>query len=253
MRTVFTLITTVFLLCNFANAQETMYFYKWGYLTDSTAVANVDSILFNRTPGKAMIADADSNVYHTITIGTQEWFRENLKTTKFNDGTAIPLISDNAAWKVLKTPGYAIYHEVFPTTAYGIHYNWYAVETYKLCPTGWHVATFEEWEILNNFLGGSDVSGGKMKTVSGGPWYEGWDGPNTGNSNSSGFFGVAAGTRGIDGAFNDWGWASRFWTEPEDSGDPTKARFKMLHSTTANLWQGSELKTAGYSVRCIKD
>lgn len=253
MRTIFTLIATAILLVNYAKAQETMYMYKLGYITDSAVISNIDSILFNRAPGKAMIADYDGNLYHTITIGTQEWFRENLKTTKLNDGTDIPKVQDNAPWAALTTPGYSVYNDVFLTTSYGIHYNWYAVETYKLCPTGWHTATFDEWETLNNFLGGSDVSGGKMKSVSGGPWYEGWDGPNTGNDNSSDFFGVAAGTRGIDGAFNDWGWASRFWTETEDPADPTKARFKMLHSTTANLWQGSELKTAGYSVRCIKD
>lgn len=253
MRTILTLIVTVILFGNFASAQESMYFYKWGYVADSITVANTDSILFTLQPGKAMVADADGNLYHTITIGTQEWFRENLKVTKFNDGEAIPLVADNAAWAALTTPGYSVYTDIFLTLPYGIHYNWYAVDTYKLCPTGWHTATWDEWETLNNFLGGSEVSGGHLKTVSGGPWYEGWDGANTGNSNSVGFFGVAAGTRAPDGTFGDWGWGSRFWAETEDDADATKAKFKMLHTNTAGLWQGTELKTSGYSVRCIKD
>ena len=256
MRTIFTLIATVILFGNYAKAQETMYMYKLGYIADSAVISNIDSILFNRAPGKAMIADYDGNLYRTVTIGTQEWFIENLKTTHFNDGVEIPNVTANAAWSALDSPAYCWYNndETLAGTPIGILYNWYTVETYKLCPTGWHTATFDEWETLNNFLGGSDVSGGKMKTIGGGAlWYENYEGGNLGASNSSNFNGLASGVRAIDGTFADMGWATRFWTETEDSGDPTKAKFKMLHGVTANLWQGTEKKTAGYAVRCIKD
>ena len=258
MRAIFTLIVAVLLCGNLAKAQDTLYIYKSGAVVDKRAVAEIDSITFYKkvVPPAETVNDIEGNVYTVLTIGTQKWFKENLKTTKFNDGVAIPNVTDNAEWAAQDSPAYSWYNNDanLAGTSHGIMYNWYAVETFKVCPTGWHCATFDEWETLNNFLGGSEVSGGAMKTVSGGTlWYENWDGANLGATNSSGFTGVPTGVRTIDGTFGDMGWATRWWTETEDEADATKGKFKMLHSTTANLWQGTELKTAGYFVRCIKD
>jgi uncharacterized protein (TIGR02145 family) len=111
------------------------------------------------------IKDVDGNIYPTIGIGSQIWMAENLKTTKYNDGTAIPLIIDEKEWEGLITPACCLYKynpDVYKTT-YGILYNSFVVSKGNLCPMGWHVPTDEEWTVLTNFLGGEDVAGGKLK------------------------------------------------------------------------------------------
>jgi uncharacterized protein (TIGR02145 family) len=84
------------------------------------------------------VSDADGNAYHSVTIGTQEWLVENLKTTKYNDGTSIPLITSNSGWVNLTTPGYCFYDNDagINKATYGALYNWYTVNTGKLCPAG---------------------------------------------------------------------------------------------------------------------
>ena len=90
--------------------------------------------------------DADGNIYDSVIIGSQVWILENLKTTKYNDGSPISNITDNGVWKVLLTPGMCSYNN-------GALYNWYAVNTGKLCPTGWHVPSDNDWKTLELFLG----------------------------------------------------------------------------------------------------
>jgi uncharacterized protein (TIGR02145 family) len=101
------------------------------------------------------ITDKDGNVYTSVTIGTQTWMVENLKTTKYNDGTAIPNVTDFSAWRNLITPAYSWPYNDASTykAAYGGIYNWYAVNTGKLCPTGWHVPANNEWNTLQTYLG----------------------------------------------------------------------------------------------------
>jgi uncharacterized protein (TIGR02145 family) len=117
----------------------------------------------NDTP--SIVTDKDGNVYHTITIGTQVWMVENLKTTKYNDGTDIPLVKDSATWANLTTPGYCwLYND---QTTYinttGALYNWYAVNTGKLAPIGWHVPSDSDFIALTKYLGGENTAGGKLK------------------------------------------------------------------------------------------
>ena len=113
------------------------------------------------------INDIDGNAYNKVTIGRQTWLVENLRTTKYNDGTLIPLVQDNTAWSNLITPGYCWFDndEVANKNPYGALYNWYAVNTGKLCPSGWHVPTDTEWTTLIDNLGGLDVAGGKLKEI----------------------------------------------------------------------------------------
>ena len=121
----------------------------------------------SNTPTATTVSDADGYVYHTVTIGAQVWMVENLKTTKYNDGTAIPLVTDSTAWAILTIPGYCWYNNDAVTykATYGALYNWYAVNTGKLAPKGWHVPADAEWTKLITFLGGEDVAGGKMKST----------------------------------------------------------------------------------------
>jgi uncharacterized protein (TIGR02145 family) len=99
------------------------------------------------------VKDIDGNIYKTVTIGTQVWMTENLKTTKNNDGTAILLVTDDKACETLGTPAFCWYNIDEPANKnrYGALYNWYAVSTNKLCPKGWHVSTDAEWTTLTTY------------------------------------------------------------------------------------------------------
>jgi len=118
------------------------------------------------------VKDVDNNRYDVVTIGTQTWMAENLKTTRYNDGTVIPLITGNTAWATASTngaPGYCWYSNLSSNLIlYGALYNWYSINSSSngnknVCPTGWHVPTDSEWTTLSTFLGGTLVAGGKMK------------------------------------------------------------------------------------------
>ena len=154
-----------------------------------------------------LVTDADGNIYHIVTIGTQTWMVENLRTTKFNDGTAIPNITDNKTWQGLNSPGVCSYDNTSNynmINTYGLLYNWYSVNTAKLAPKGWHVPTDAEWKTLTEYLGGNSVAGGKLKEVGTTHWYS----PNTGADNSSGFTALPGGYRDYDGTFSRVGYTA---------------------------------------------
>jgi uncharacterized protein (TIGR02145 family) len=117
-------------------------------------------------PGNAQtVTDIDGNVYNTITIGTQVWMKENLRTTKYNDGTAIPLVTDSISWSNLESPGYCWYNNDSAAYAnkYGALYNWFTVDTASnggknVCPSCWRVPRYTEWIALADTLGIFDGS-----------------------------------------------------------------------------------------------
>jgi len=98
------------------------------------------------------VKDVDGNEYRTVIIGSQTWMIENLRTTRYADSTAIPMVSDSASWRNLLTPGYCWYNNDSTTNKneFGALYNWYTVDTGKLPPRGWHVPTEEDWTTLEN-------------------------------------------------------------------------------------------------------
>ena len=139
------------------------------------------------------IKDIDGNKYKTVTIGTQVWMAENLKTTKFNDGTPIPMVKENDAWANLTTPAFSWYNNdsIDNKRNYGALYNWYTVSTNKLCPVGWHVPTEAEWATITAYLGEVGLAGGKLKDAGTVHWRT----PNTGATNESGFTALPGGYR----------------------------------------------------------
>jgi uncharacterized protein (TIGR02145 family) len=125
---------------------------------DQDQVQVQDSIfypVFNPDLIYGSVTDIDSNVYRTIQIGAQTWMAENLKTTRYDDGNAIPNIIDNSLWVTLKTGAYRWYNnnKFAYKNLYGALYNWYTVRTGKLCPVGWHVPSDDEWKQLEMALG----------------------------------------------------------------------------------------------------
>jgi uncharacterized protein (TIGR02145 family) len=120
------------------------------------------------------ITDIDGNVYAVVPIGTQFWMQENLKTENLNDGTPIPDITDAVVWENTKTPALCYYNndKAANKNIYGALYNWYSVSSGKLCPEGWHVPTSDEWTILFDFVGGSDIAGYKLKEAGTSHWQD---------------------------------------------------------------------------------
>ena len=203
----------------------------------------------NKENSGTTVTDIDGNVYHTVKIGAQTWMVENLKTTHYNDGTAIPLVTHDTAWGSLTTPGYCWYNNDQATygSTYGALYNWYAVNTGKLCPTGWHVATDAEWTQLTDYLGGVWVAGGKMKEAG----LSHWQSPNTGATNSSGFTAFPGGYRFTDGSFYLLTYYAYFWSSSQL--DATYAWHRYLLYGYEYVFSYYYLKTYGFSCRCLQD
>jgi uncharacterized protein (TIGR02145 family) len=204
------------------------------------------------------VTDIEGNEYSTIGIGNQIWIKENLKSTRFNDDTAIPLITSNIQWGNSTSPGYCWYNnnEADNKVTYGTLYNWYTINTGKLCPEGWHVPSDVEWHTLICYLGisrgrhnfiESASAGGKMKES--GTMH--WKSPNTGATNESGFTALPAGERGTDGTFYEINIDGFWWSSSEESSGTVLYRY--VNFENSEVYRGPGYKQAGLSVRCIKN
>ena len=203
------------------------------------------------TDNTIAVSDADGNGYHSVIIGTQEWLVENLKTTKYNDGTAIPLITANSAWANLTTAGYCFYDNDagINKATYGALYNWYTVNTGKLCPAGWHVPSDADWITLTNYLGGENLAGGKLKETGTAHWVT----PNQGATNSSGFTALPGGYRMDDGSFYNINDDDFWWSTTVSSSQLTKVVSRGVNYNYPYVYNDIYLKAFGYSVRCLKN
>jgi len=191
------------------------------------------------------IVDIDGNTYDTVRIGTQVWMKENLRTTRLNDGTEIQLVPYKVEWELLQTPGYCWYgnnEAFFSLNHYGALYNGYTVNTGKLCPSGWHVPTDADWRELSSYVGW-DSGGGKLKeagTVN-------WAGPNSDATNETKFTALPGGARGSTGEYGNFRYRAFFW------------RFQSNNSFSVNYYDSNTTSDPGIgtktgaSVRCIMD
>lgn len=198
------------------------------------------------------VVDFDGNVYNIVIIGDQAWFKENLKTTHYNNGVSIPNITSGTTWYTLTTGAWCNYdNSAANGTVYGHLYNWFAIiDNTKLCPAGWHVATQPEVSQLGTNLGGIDVAGGKLKETG----TAHWQAPNTGATNSTGFTALGAGHReGNDGHFTSILQYSNWWTGTDQGGNYAIAWDTDYASATLNDNHGDIPKYMGLPVRCIKD
>jgi len=238
---------------NITGLEAGVTYYLRAYATNGPGTAYGEEIVFT-----TKISDIDGNLYDIIKIGTQVWMAENLKTTKLNDNTSLPNITDNTEWASATLPGYSWYdnNESYSKPLYGALYNWYAASDSKLCPAGWHVPTDAEFQALEITLGlsatdaaltswrGTD-QGTKMKNTTG--WSSGQNGTNT-----SGFSALPGGyrqhTSGLYAGENSLGY---WWTSTYR--DDQSAWYRRLDGTETKVYRASTLKAAGKSVRCIKD
>jgi uncharacterized protein (TIGR02145 family) len=222
-------------------------YYVRAYATNSEGTGYGNEVSF--TTKSNTLQDIDGNNYNTVQIGTQIWMKENLKTTRYKDGSNIPLVSDNTSWSNLTSPGYCWYNNNASTFGgtYGALYNWYAAGTNKLCPDGWHVPTDTEWTALITFLGGQSVAGGKMKEQGTSHWFS----PNFGATNTSGFTGLPGGFRYSDGTFGRLGEIADFWSYSENSA--SNAWDYGFDNIYEKINRDSDPKNGGFSIRCLKN
>ena len=190
--------------------------------------------------------------YSTVQIGDQCWFAENLRTTTYLNGEAIPQNLSNGDWSSTTSGAMAFYNN---GPAYGGLYNWYAVDDARgLCPSGWHVPTDGEWMTMEMALGMSEADaistgwrgtdqGTQMKTTYG--WYD--DGNGT---NSSGFSGLPGGYRYFNGSFYDAGYFGLWWSS---SPDGSFAWFRDLNYFDDDVFRTNTDRRRGFSVRCVRD
>ena len=203
------------------------------------------------------VTDIDGNTYYATTIGNQIWMAENLKATRLNDKTSITLVPSNSTWISATKPFYCWFsNDTSNKALYGALYNNFAVQTEKLCPSGWHVPSNDDFKALEKSLGMSQVEadslgwrgtdqGKKMKSRTG--WNDNGNG-----TNKSGFNGLAGGYRyGMDGGYYDWGAVSFWWTSTKKSA--TLGLYRRLDYNQNQVYaEGSNLKGGKY-VRCVKD
>jgi uncharacterized protein (TIGR02145 family) len=250
-------------------------YYVRAYATNAAGIAygnqqnfvtKNDPITFNPTKAYGMVSDIDENCYKTIQIGNETWMAENLKTSRYNDGTPIPNVTDNTEWGNLLTVFYTTGGErTFEIVGafcwfnndsstynkdYGKLYNFGAVETGKLCPVGWHVPTYGELSILfDQYLGPLPPPWGYglMETGS-----NHWNEPL--GSNQSGFSAIPGGFGGGN-SFFEIGITSSFWSS--DRGSPsygTQSMYRQIpfYPLSSPLQQLRSAST-GLSIRCIKN
>ena len=231
-------------------------YYVRAYATNSAGTGYGNQLTFSTD-----IDDVDGNVYNTIPIGTQVWMAENLKTTLFNNSTAIPNVTATTgpgSWPLLTTAAYCWFNNDAATykPLYGALYNWFAVNAGNLCPTGWHVPSDTEYGNLEIFLGmdpsvvytlldrGTD-QGTQMKNTTG--WAAGQNGTNT-----SGWSALPGGYRyGVDGTFQAVGTFSYWWSSTDADG--TSAWYRRLDGTSPQVYRFPVIYQGGKYVRCLKN
>jgi len=208
------------------------------------------------------VTDIDGNLYTTVKIGHQLWTVEDLRTTRLNDGTPIKYTVDVFDWIGLDSPAYCYYNNN-PASGvkFGALYNWYAVETGKLAPRGWHVPTNEDWEKLENYLieHGFNWDGSKKgnkvgKALASNTLWAEDDGEGTvGNrsmkNNRSGFTALPGGCRNDLGTYYDQGYYEYWWTATET--DENNAYRYYLGFNHSNLAFSRYYKQYGFGVRVI--
>jgi len=212
------------------------------------------------TPG-AGVTDIDGNFYPSVIINGREYMSENLKTANYNDGSALAKIYDGAIWSSLLTGAYcwsendSLAYEAL----YGKLYNFTAVGSGILCPTGWHVPSDEEWKDLEKALAmdaaEADLTdwrgtnqGGYLKEIG----LEHWLSPNSGATNQSGMNIRPSGYRDSDGTYRDIGSTCYYWSMTPNVTAST-GYLRMLSSSEFGVYRGEENMAKGSSVRCMRD
>ncbi|AYB35168.1 fibrobacter succinogenes major paralogous domain-containing protein [Chryseolinea soli] len=260
-------------------------YYVRAYATNNLGTGYGTEVSFTTQGihGPVGLVDADGNSYDSVVIGSQIWMTENLKTTRYNDGSAIAFITDSLAWLADKLGAYTWYHnDISYEGTYGALYNWYAVNTGKLCPTDWHVPTEDEWITLENYLiaNGYNYDGstnGDWKTNNKiakaladlSTWEPSGDLGSPGNTdfqnkrNATGFNARAGGFKDFYGSFGFFvsqglwfryeGLNGAWWSSSEEVPGAISAYWHQISTYQPGVLRSHNDKYYGLSIRCVKN
>ena len=256
-------------------------YYVRAYATNSVGTAYGNEVSFTTSnsgtsqdgqpcSGSATVTDIDNNIYNTVQIGNQCWMKENLRTTRYANGSSVALGSSTST-----TTPYRYYPNADQSniSTYGYLYNWKAVMgnsssssanpsgVQGICPTGWHVPSDAEWTQLTNYVSSQSqyVCGGastyiakSLASTTG--WYSSTVTCNVGyapsSNNATGFSVLPAGK--YYGDYSLFGYSTELWSAT-DGYDDTAAYYRGLYSFGNSVGRYSSLKDAGCSVRCLRD
>lgn len=239
---------------------------------NSIKTSDTTGMVIKMIPNAGDVTDADGNVYQSVRIGPQVWTVENLRTTKYNDGTDIPHVTESGVsggrtgWVSLSTPAYCWYGNSIDAAyrrKWGALYNWHAVNTGKLAPAGWRVPTDAEWTALQNYLitngyswDGTTTHNKIAKSMAtqtdwAGSTTVGCTGNDSSKNNTSGFSALPGGYRSRRGAFYDESLYGFWWSATE--GGAFIAYYRYLHYSKESLLRSSYDKRLGFSVRLLRD
>ena len=234
-------------------------YYYTAFAVNEAGESLGEIMSFELTHGEeGSITDSrDQKEYGTIQIGEQVWMSENLRATQLNDGTEIPYVTDSTSWYsngILPAYGWPEYDPKWEER--GALYNYYVIETGKLCPAGWHVPSAEEWRELEYYLGmeestiltdgfRGDNEGGMLKTTTL------WDSPNTGATDELGFSALPTGRFGFEGDYGYLNSRTFFWASTRLNWNRPMRR--MLDDEHGQLSRSVVMENSGLSVRCVKD
>jgi uncharacterized protein (TIGR02145 family) len=221
----------------------------WNFGTEFTGSYSVTTqVRINAIPNCAILVDArDGQYYNTVQIGTQCWMAENL-----NIGTMIPGASEMANNSLIEK--YCYNDNPANCDVYGGLYQWNEMMGYTttqgmqgICPTGWHIPTDAEWDIMENFFGGFGVAGGKLKEA--GTTH--WNAPNDGGTNISGFTALPGGYRSGDAIFSQLGYHAYFRTST--MYDFQMIWYRILYYDYTTISSVVSIQNIAESLRCLKD
>lgn len=230
-------------------------YYVRSYAINSKGIGygnQLDIITLNNN-GEQVI-DIDGNSYRTVVIGKYIWMAENLRVTKYNDGSLISHITSEKEWKETYEGAYCHYkNSTEKLNEYGVLYNWYAAgNVKKICPDGWHIPNLDEWSFLSDTIVGSNQNSAYIKeagTIEDGTGH--WAKPNINARDFLGFSALPGGMRSSNGLFGNRGYGGHWWCSTVFNENNIASRSLIFSGTYMGLWGVSPRN--GFSVRCIKD
>lgn len=215
-------------------------------------------------PNQDLLVDIDGNEYKTVLIGDQCWMAENLRVTRYSDGTEIPYVESNDDWAKFRhmnrteVYGYCFY-DSNKNNSYGALYTWTAVTRGEcsnrndslvqgVCPNGWHIPDKAEWSTLINNSGGYPHAGTFLKSNDS-QWP---DLSGVTYTNQTGFSALPGGGRNVkEGPFQVGGLYGMYWSSTKYF---TNSAWNIVFSyKTDRIVRNISDKGDGFSVRCVKD
>jgi len=207
-------------------------------------IDGLSSFAIAQTGCGSVIRDIDGNTYKTVQIGTQCWMAENLKTSKYRDGTPIPNVQDGSRWSSLNNGAWAYYNnEAKNNSTHGKLYNWYVGSDERgVCPVGWRIANTADWSTLRAFLG--ENHGRLLKSRAG--WLNGGNGVDSVRFNA-----LPSGGRSRDGHFYSQGSFGIWWGAYRNDREWATPYYLTNNDNVMGTSHDNELH--GFSIRCVKE